>query len=108
MAGGAERAVAAEPAAIEVRGLVRRFGEVTALDRVSVAVRPGELFSVLGPSGCGKTTLLRAVAGFEAPDAGTVHVGGEDVTRLPAHRRDVNTVFQQYALFPHLSVHDNV
>ncbi|MFM7144488.1 MAG: ABC transporter ATP-binding protein, partial [Alphaproteobacteria bacterium] len=108
MAGGAERAVAAEPAAIEVRGLVRRFGEVTALDRVSVAVRPGELFSVLGPSGCGKTTLLRAVAGFEAPDAGTVHVGGEDVTRLPPHRRDVNTVFQQYALFPHLSVHDNV
>ncbi|MFM8412799.1 MAG: ABC transporter ATP-binding protein, partial [Alphaproteobacteria bacterium] len=108
MARGAERAVAAEPAAIEVRGLVRRFGEVTALDRVSVAVRPGELFSVLGPSGCGKTTLLRAVAGFEAPDAGTVHVGGEDVTRLPPHRRDVNTVFQQYALFPHLSVHDNV
>ena len=95
-------------AAVEVRGLVRRFGDVVALDHVSLDVRPGELFAVLGPSGCGKTTLLRVVAGFEEPDAGSVLVGGEDVTARPPHRRDVNTVFQQYALFPHLSVHDNV
>ncbi|MBU6283010.1 ABC transporter ATP-binding protein [bacterium] len=109
MAGGAERAAAsAGAAAVEVRGVVRRFGDVVALDRVSLAVRPGELFAVLGPSGCGKTTLLRMVAGFEAPDEGTVLVGGEDVTSRPPHRRDVNTVFQQYALFPHLSARDNV
>jgi spermidine/putrescine transport system ATP-binding protein len=86
----------------------KSFGSVVAVDRVSLAVRPGEFFSLLGPSGCGKTTTLRLVAGFEAPDAGRILVAGEDVTRIPPNRRKVNTVFQHYALFPHLSVADNV
>jgi spermidine/putrescine transport system ATP-binding protein len=94
--------------AIEVVGLSRRFGEHAALDDVSVTVREGEFFSLLGPSGCGKTTLLRILAGLDLPDAGTVRIGGVDAQEIPAHRRPVNTVFQSYALFPHLSVRDNV
>ncbi|MGL5817738.1 MAG: ABC transporter ATP-binding protein [Phycicoccus sp.] len=81
---------------------------VVAVDGIDLEVRRGEFFSVLGPSGSGKTTVLRMVAGFEEPTAGTVTLGGTDVTARPAHRRDVNTVFQDYALFPHLSVHANV
>lgn len=94
--------------AVEVEGLTRRFGAVTALSQVSLAIRAGEFFSLLGPSGCGKTTLLRIIAGLDIPDEGVVRLGGADVTSLPAHRRPVNTVFQSYALFPHLSVWDNV
>ncbi len=89
-------------------GLVKRFGGVTALDRVELTVSRGEFFSLLGPSGCGKTTLLRLIAGLEQPDAGVLELGGRDALPIPAHRRPVNTVFQNYALFPHLSVADNV
>jgi spermidine/putrescine transport system ATP-binding protein len=94
--------------AIEVERVRRRFGEHTALDDVSLTVREGEFFSLLGPSGCGKTTLLRILAGLDLPDAGSVRIGGVDAREIPAHRRPVNTVFQSYALFPHLSVRENV
>jgi spermidine/putrescine transport system ATP-binding protein len=86
----------------------KRFGDVVAVDRASFAIGRGELFSLLGPSGCGKTTLLRLIAGFEQPTTGTIRLDGLDVTAVPAHRRNVHTVFQQYALFPHLSVYENV
>jgi spermidine/putrescine transport system ATP-binding protein len=86
----------------------KRFGAVTAVDSVSLQIRRGEFFSLLGPSGCGKTTLLRILAGFEQPSAGRVRVGGADITDLPPNRRKVNTIFQSYALFPHLSVRDNI
>jgi spermidine/putrescine transport system ATP-binding protein len=99
---------ATPPAAAEFIEVSRRFGAVTALDRVSLRVLRGEFFSLLGPSGCGKTTLLRLLAGLDWPDAGEIHLGGRPATRLPAHQRPVNTVFQSYALFPHLSVWDNV
>ncbi len=93
---------------LELDGVTKRFGAVTAVDSVSLQVRRGEFFSLLGPSGCGKTTLLRMVAGFESPSAGRVRVGGVDITDLPPNRRKVNTIFQSYALFPHLSVRDNI
>ena len=86
----------------------RRFGQVAALDGVSLAVAHGEFFSLLGPSGCGKTTLLRILAGLDGPDAGSVRLGGRDALGLPPHRRPVNTVFQSYALFPHLTVRGNI
>jgi ABC-type Fe3+/spermidine/putrescine transport system ATPase subunit len=93
---------------VELVGVTRRFGDVVAVDGIDLAVRQGEFLSLLGPSGCGKTTTLRLVAGFERPDEGEVRIGGRDVSRLPPYRRDVNTVFQSYALFPHLTVGDNV
>jgi putative spermidine/putrescine transport system ATP-binding protein len=93
---------------VGVRGLVKRFGEVTAVDRVDLDVARGEFFSLLGPSGSGKTTMLRLIAGFELPDEGAVELAGADVTRLPPFARDVNTVFQDYALFPHMTVGENV
>jgi putative spermidine/putrescine transport system ATP-binding protein len=83
-------------------------GKVKAVDSVSLAVEAGEFFALLGPSGCGKTTTLRMIAGFEAPDAGRVHVGGADITDLPVHKRDMSMVFQSYALFPHRTVAENV
>jgi len=86
----------------------KRYGKVLALDNVSFSVKKGEFFSLLGPSGCGKTTLLKIVAGFERPDTGRVLLDGEDITQLPANKRPVNTVFQNYALFPHLSVRENI
>jgi ABC-type glutathione transport system ATPase component len=102
-------AVAWETAAdVRLRGLVRRFGDVVAVDHVDLDVEAGEFFALLGPSGSGKTTTLRIIAGFELPDEGSVELGRRDVTRLPPYARDVNTVFQDYALFPHLSVADNV
>ncbi|UDY22587.1 ABC transporter ATP-binding protein [Nocardioides sp. Kera G14] len=94
--------------AIRLTGLRRDYGEVRAVDDISLEVADGEFFSMLGPSGSGKTTVLRLIAGFEQPTAGLVELGGVDVTNVPAHRRDVNTVFQDYALFPHLSVRGNV
>ena len=99
----------AEPrAAIGIEGVSKRFGSVGAVDDVSIEIREGEFFSLLGPSGCGKTTTLRMVAGFELPDAGRILLQGDDVTTVPANKRPVNMVFQQYALFPHMNVYDNV
>src|SRR5262245_10596706 len=95
-------------AAILLEGVRKSFGPVAAVDGVDLAIASGEFFSLLGPSGCGKTTLLRLIAGFERPDSGRILVDGEDVVELPPWRRPVNTVFQSYALFPHLSVEDNV
>jgi spermidine/putrescine ABC transporter ATP-binding subunit len=99
---------AAPPPAVELRGIGRRFGDTVAVERIDLSLAPGEFFALLGPSGCGKTTTLRMVGGFELPSSGTILLGGEDVTTLPPYRRNVNTVFQSYALFPHLSVFDNV
>jgi spermidine/putrescine transport system ATP-binding protein len=88
--------------------VVKRFGSVVAVDRLTLEIRRGEFFSMLGPSGCGKTTTLRLIGGFEMPSEGVVRLDGQDVTDLPAYKRNVNTVFQSYGLFPHLSVYDNV
>jgi spermidine/putrescine transport system ATP-binding protein len=88
--------------------VTKRFGDVVAVDDLTLDIERGEFFSLLGPSGCGKTTSLRMIGGFEEPTEGTIFLGGRDVTDLPAYRRDVNTVFQSYALFPHLSVYENV
>jgi spermidine/putrescine transport system ATP-binding protein len=95
-------------AAIGLVGVSKRFGTHAAVDDVTLEIGEGEFFSLLGPSGCGKTTTLRMVAGFELPDAGRIVLKGNDVTEVPANRRPVNMVFQQYALFPHMSVYDNV
>ena len=96
------------PAEVRLEGLRKTFGDVVAVAGVDLEVREGEFFSLLGPSGCGKTTCLRMIAGFEEPTAGRIVLHGKDVAGLPAYERDVNTVFQDYALFPHMSVHDNV
>ena len=96
------------PAEVRLEGLRKTFGDVVAVAGVDLDVREGEFFSLLGPSGCGKTTCLRMIAGFEEPTAGRIVLHGRDVSGLPAYERDVNTVFQDYALFPHMSVHDNV
>lgn len=88
--------------------VVKRFGAVTAIDDISFTVEPGHLVTLLGPSGCGKTTTLRMIAGLEHPTSGRILIGGKDVTGLPATQRDVSMVFQSYALFPHMSVRDNV
>ena len=93
---------------VELEGIVKRFGEVVAVDRIDLAVPEGEFLSLLGPSGCGKTTTLRMIAGFERPDEGALRIDGRDVAALPPYKRDVNTVFQSYALFPHLTVAENV
>ena len=93
---------------IRLDHVVKTFGEVRAVDDLSLEIREGEFLSLLGPSGCGKTTTLRMLGGFEEPTSGTISFGDVDVTDLPPHRRDVNTVFQSYALFPHLSVADNI
>ncbi|MEU7691153.1 ABC transporter ATP-binding protein, partial [Microbispora hainanensis] len=94
--------------AVSLRGLRKNFGPVEAVAGIDLDVADGEFFAMLGPSGSGKTTVLRMIAGFESPTAGTVELGGRDVTRLAPFERDVNTVFQDYALFPHMSVLDNV
>jgi putative spermidine/putrescine transport system ATP-binding protein len=106
----ATQAAAAELAAadVEVVGARKTYGEVVAVDGVDVRIGAGEFFTLLGPSGSGKTTTLRMIAGFEQPDAGSVRIGGADVTRTPPYARDVNTVFQDYALFPHMTVAENV
>ena len=94
--------------AIRLRSLTKAFGNVTAVDDLDLDIRPGEFFSMLGPSGSGKTTVLRLIAGFEQPTSGTIELFGEDVTRRAPFDRDVNTVFQDYALFPHMNVIDNI
>src|SRR3954449_2175740 len=107
---GAALSAGAGLAAPDIRlvDLVKRYGDVTAVAGVSLDIARGEFFTLLGPSGSGKTTTLRLIAGFELPDEGRVELGGIDVTRRPPYARDVNTVFQDYALFPHMSVQDNV
>jgi len=100
----------AEPGAggVEIIGVTKRYGEATAVDDLSLSIQPGEFLSLLGPSGCGKTTTLRMIAGFEHPDRGDIHISGRSVLGLAPHRREVNTVFQAYALFPHMTVAENV
>ncbi len=93
---------------VELRAVTKRFGEFAAVDGVDLTVRRGEFLTLLGPSGCGKTTMLRMIAGFETPDEGVVLLEGRDVTQVPPYRRNVNQVFQSYALFPHLTVRENV
>ena len=96
--------------AVDVRlvDVVKRFGDVIAVDHIDLEVHDGEFFSLLGPSGCGKTTTLRMIGGFEEPSSGLIELQGEDVTWLPPFKRNVNTVFQNYALFPHLTIYENV
>ena len=93
---------------IEIVSLTKRFGDVAAVDDISLDIPGGEFFSMVGPSGCGKTTTLRMIAGFERPDEGEIRLDGVDMSSTPPHKRNVNTVFQSYALFPHLSVAENV
>lgn len=93
---------------VEIRGLSRTFGDVRAVDHVDLDIYEGEFITLLGPSGSGKTTVLRMIAGFEKPDAGSVLLAGQDVSQLPPYERDVNTVFQDYALFPHMNVLENI
>ncbi len=110
MARGHQTRPAAEESsvAIALEGVSKRFGAHAAVDDVTLTIRNGEFFSLLGPSGCGKTTTLRMIAGFETPDEGRIVLEGRDVTKVPPNRRPVNMVFQQYALFPHMSIYDNV
>ncbi len=97
------------PADVRLEGITKRFGEdVVAVDDVSLEIERGSFFALLGPSGCGKTTTLRMIGGFEEPTSGTIELGGANVTGQPPYRRDVNTVFQSYALFPHLTIFENV
>jgi putative spermidine/putrescine transport system ATP-binding protein len=108
----AQPAAAGDPAgpqaAVRVTGVRKRYGDVLAVAGVDLVVQPGEFFTMLGPSGSGKTTLLRLIAGFERPDAGRIELGGRDVTQVPPYARNVNTVFQDYALFPHMTVEQNI
>ena len=94
--------------AIALENVSKRFGQSAAVRNVTLAIREGEFFSLLGPSGCGKTTTLRMIAGFEVPDEGRIVLQGRDVTSVFSNRRPVNMVFQQYALFPHMSIYDNI
>jgi putrescine transport system ATP-binding protein len=97
-----------EPPLLRIEGVAKKFGNFRAVDRVTLDIRAGEFFALLGPSGCGKTTLLRMLAGFETPDEGRILLGGKDIAPVLPHERPVNLMFQNYALFPHLSVRDNI
>jgi len=93
---------------VRLENVVKQFGPWKAVDDISLTIKGGEFFSLLGPSGCGKSTTLSMIGGFENPSSGGIYLGGEDVSRQPPYRRDVNTVFQSYALFPHLDIFENV
>ncbi len=93
---------------LEIRNVTKRFGNFSAVDNVTITIEPGEFFTLLGPSGCGKTTLLRMIAGFDAPDSGQIFLDGEDIVGIPPEERPFHTVFQSYALFPHMTVADNI
>jgi spermidine/putrescine transport system ATP-binding protein len=103
-----EKSMKSSTPSVDLHSVTKRFGDVVAVDDLSLELAGGEFFTLLGPSGCGKTTTLRMVAGFEQPSEGTIRIEGEDVAGLPPHKRPTNTVFQSYALFPHMSVEDNV
>ena len=94
--------------AIDVRDAVKRYGDFTALQKISLGIRDNEFFTLVGPSGCGKTTLLRMIAGFEDVTEGGIFLFGDEIETLPPHKRPVNTVFQNYALFPHMTILENV
>ena len=100
--------VTTNTADVSLRSVTKRFGEMTAVDDLTLDIPRGSFFALLGPSGCGKTTTLRMIGGFEEPTSGRIELAGEDVTNTPPHKRDVNTVFQSYALFPHMTVEKNV
>src|SRR5256885_1320391 len=102
--------VPATPVTVDVRldRITKRFDDVVAVDDISLEIDRGSFFALLGPSGCGKTTTLRMIGGFEEPTGGTIYLGDEPVTGRPPYKRDVNTVFQSYALFPHLTIFENV
>src|SRR5258708_8027059 len=99
---------AAELPLLRIEAVVKKFGGFRAVDRLSLDIRTGEFFALLGPSGCGKTTLLRMLAGFETPDEGRILLNGRDIAQVLPHRRPVNMMFQNYALFPHLTVRENI
>ena len=103
-----ERKTADKPADVRLEGVTKRFDDVVAVNDISLEVPRGKFFAMLGPSGCGKTTTLRMIGGFEQPTEGSIYLGDTDVVGLPPYKRDVNTVFQNYALFPHLSIFENV
>ncbi len=103
-----EESPESRPLALRLEGVHKSYGHVVAVDGIDLAVEEGEFFTLLGPSGSGKTTLLRLIAGFERLDAGRIELGGRDVTSVPPHLRETNTVFQDYALFPHMTVGDNI
>ena len=108
VAGEREVTEASTPADIRLDEVTKRFEDVVAVDKLSLEIKRGSFFAMLGPSGCGKTTTLRMIGGFEQPTEGAIYLAGEEVSGLPAYKRDVNTVFQSYALFPHLSVFENI
>src|SRR5215468_191268 len=97
-----------ETGELTLAAVTKRFGDFTAVDQLSLTVAPGSFFALLGASGCGKTTTLRMVAGLEEPSAGAITLGGKDITRMRPYQRPVNTVFQSYALFPHMTIEQNV
>src|SRR3954470_23652326 len=103
-----DRTASADGPDIRLDDVTKRFGDTVAVDRLTLEIERGSFYALLGPSGCRKTTTLRMIGGFEDPTGGTVYLGGRDVTDLPPYHRDVNTVFQSYALFPHLNVYENV
>src|SRR5437870_11472376 len=107
-AGPAPQAVAADTPLLRIEGVAKRFGTFLAVDNLSLDIRAGEFFALLGPSGCGKTTLLRMLAGFETPDEGRILLDGKDLAQALPHQRPINMMFQNYALFPHLAVRDNI